>query len=358
VKVVGHQIHRYRRWFGALACSQATRLAAGAGVHLQLQASCGRRGFGDAAPWPGFGSGSSLKTITAQLEAAAEQLHGQELSEVMEIDDAVGELKLPSEGRHALELALLDLLAQEQERPLHELLGDGNRERIPVHRLIHDEEDAQRAAAAGASCVKLKLGASSLSEDLDRVRRIRRRVPAKLRLRIDVNGRWDLATAQEAERRLRPYAVEWLEQPLSNGDLGQLARFRSGSQIPIAVDECVRRLSDVDCIAAQQAADVVVIKPMFVGGLMAARAIYWRARDRKLRAIITHSLESCVGQAAAIQLAASLAGSLEVCGLAPHPPNAGSRATGAFVTVPRCAGLGAIPERPSGSPAKRERYTL
>jgi L-alanine-DL-glutamate epimerase-like enolase superfamily enzyme len=137
-----------------------------------------------------------------------------------------------------------------------------------------------------------------------------------VRIRLDANGGWKEREAEQAIARLAPYRIELLEQPVEARDLGGLARLSAGSAIPIAVDEGLAGGHAIDEIFAREAASVVVLKPAALGGLRASQRIAVRARAAGWGVVVTSALDSAVGLAAALQLAAALPGPHLAAGLA------------------------------------------
>ncbi len=115
--------------------------------------------------------------------------------------------------------------------------------------------------------------------------------------------------------------------------------------MPIAADESVAALDDARKVIDADAADVIVVKPSRAGGLTAARAVMELARDHGLGSIVSSSLETGVGIAASLHVAASL-GPASVCGLASGAAREHDMLTQPLVpvrghiTVPQMPGLG------------------
>jgi O-succinylbenzoate synthase len=188
------------------------------------------------------------------------------------------------------------------------------RRQVPVNAVIGAVAPAQAAAEAteavaqGMGTVKVKVGDA---DDIDRVARIRNAVGPGIRLRVDANGAWDLDTAVDRLGSLRPYDLELVEQPVAS--LADLARLRRRTDIALAADECVRSLDDARRLAALEAADVLVVKVQPLGGVRAALSIVETAG---VPAIVTSMMETSVGLAAGLALAAALPELPFACGLA------------------------------------------
>lgn len=261
------------------------RVAARRGWHIGLEAD-GLCGWGDVAPWPGFG------VDEAQARAALDTL-----------DPAADPSALPAPVAHGLEQARLDLAARRAGCSITALLGLDPATSVASHRLVADADEARAAVADGACALKVKVAADPLADDDARVGAIRDAAP-DIDLRLDANGGWDRAAAADATRALARHRPAWIEQPLPAADVDGLVALRRLSPAPLAVDESVARLGE----AALALAEVAVIKPMFVGGLRRARDLARAARRRGLTVCITHALESPLGRLGALHLAAGLEG--------------------------------------------------
>lgn len=184
------------------------------------------------------------------------------------------------------------------------------RDRVPVNSLVVGdvEPDGERVAC---TTVKVKVGRDDPDVDVERVARVRDRVGPAVRVRIDANGAWDLGTAVAMLDRLAPYDLELAEQPVAS--IADLAALRRRTTVPIAADECVRSVGDARRLAAQDAADVLVLKVQPLGGVRAALAV---ADAAGIPALVTSMMETSVGIAAGLALACALPELPYACGLA------------------------------------------
>jgi o-succinylbenzoate synthase len=169
----------------------------------------------------------------------------------------------------------------------------------------------------GCDTVKVKVAepGQSLADDVDRVAATRDAAGPGAKIRVDANGAWDV---DEAVRRLTAMAVydlEYAEQPCSTvEDLAALRvrLARNGIDVKIAADESIRKAEDPVRVARQGAADVVVVKVAPLGGVRRALEI---AAECGLPAVVSSALDSSVGMAAGVALAAALPELPYACGL-------------------------------------------
>jgi len=254
----------------------------------------GRVGLGDAAPWYGFGA--SEERVAAALHRAAVALHGVPVQQVPAV---AADLNVPAEVGHAIDLATLDLLAQEHGVPVWRLLSpEAAPDGVRVHTLVDDPAEAAAAAERGACLLKLKVGADP-DRALAAIHAALAAAPG-CRLRVDVNGAMAVDAARALLVGLPSERIDWVEQPVA--DLADFAALR-GLGVQLAADEslCREPLQDVLPLA-----DAVVIKPMFVGGPRRALLIARRALAAGKRVCVTNALESRVGRLGALHLAAAI----------------------------------------------------
>jgi o-succinylbenzoate synthase len=191
------------------------------------------------------------------------------------------------------------------------------RDRVHVNTTVPavDAARAHRLAAeSGCRTAKVKVGESGqdLATDVERVAAVRDALGPDGRLRVDVNGAWDVETAVLAIGRLDTAAggLEYVEQPCRT--LDELREVRRRVRVPLAADESVRTASDPLRIAGLDAADLIVIKVQPLGGVHRALEVVDAAG---LPAVVSSALETSVGLAAGVALAAALPDLPYDCGL-------------------------------------------
>lgn len=173
----------------------------------------------------------------------------------------------------------------------------------------------------GCTTAKVKVGGSGrdpqveVAEDLARVRAVREHLGRAGKVRVDANASWTVPDAEARLTALADVGLEYAEQPVASvPELAELrARLRrAGVPVPIAADESIRRAEDPLAVARAGAADLVVVKVPPLGGVRAASEI---VQACGLPAVVSSALDTSVGIAAGVALAASLPGSVAACGL-------------------------------------------
>ncbi len=273
-----------------------------------------RFGLGEACPLPEAGTETIDRTRQALATAPQWIRVPESLEDVERLLDRP-ELKGAPAARCALELALVDYLARKAGLKVASFLVDGAElSELSVGTLLDAREPralAEQAAQAidrGFQVVKVKVGSPDLADDALRLRAIRRRVGDDVAIRIDANGAWTEAEARTALRGLSPIRVELCEQPVAGANADALRRVRQLVPCPVAADEAVVQAGAEPLLEDERgpAADVVVLKPMVLGGILPGLALARRAHARGVDAYVTTTLDGVIARAAAAHLAASI----------------------------------------------------
>jgi O-succinylbenzoate synthase len=189
------------------------------------------------------------------------------------------------------------------------------RDTIPVNTTVPavgPEQAHQLVAASGCSTAKVKVAerGQSLADDIARVEAVRDALGPDGALRIDANAGWDVGDAVRALTELGRFALEYAEQPVAT--LEDMAELRRRVDVRLAADESVRTAEDPLRVAGLEAADIVVLKVQPLGGVRACLAV---AEASGLPVVVSSAVETSVGLAAGVALAAALPELPYACGL-------------------------------------------
>jgi O-succinylbenzoate synthase len=181
---------------------------------------------------------------------------------------------------------------------------------------VGPERAYEIVAGSGCRTAKVKVAerGQRAAEDVERVAAVRDALDAAGpggRIRVDANGGWSVEEAARLLRQLARYGLEYAEQPCAT--LGELARLRRRVDIPIAADESIRKAEDPLKVRAAGAADIVMVKVQPLGGVRAALRV---AEACGLPVVVSSAVDTSVGLAAGVALAAALPALPYACGLA------------------------------------------
>ena len=170
----------------------------------------------------------------------------------------------------------------------------------------------------GCTTAKVKVAQAGqvLRDDVELVAAVRDLLGREGRVRVDANGAWTLSDARWAVAALAAFDLEYVEQPCESVEdlaLLRIALARAGVDVLVAADESVRKAEDPLRVARAGAADVVVLKVAPLGGVRPAMDI---AAECGLPVVVSSALDTSVGIAAGVALAAALPELPYACGLA------------------------------------------
>jgi o-succinylbenzoate synthase len=182
---------------------------------------------------------------------------------------------------------------------------------------VGPEEAYTTAQAAGCGTAKVKVAErrQALADDAARLEAVRDALGTGGKLRIDANGGWSVDGALRAIKQLSSFDLEYVEQPCATvAELAELRLLlaRSGLNVLIAADESIRQAEDPYQVAAQEAADIAVLKVQPLGGVRACMQI---AERIGLPVVVSSAVETSIGIRAGLALAAALPELPYACGL-------------------------------------------
>ena len=204
---------------------------------------------------------------------------------------------------------------------LSQALGDvvlpRYRETVPVNVTIPEvgaQEAAQMVRSSGAGTAKVKVSGrrDRRSDDLERLEAVRSVLGRSGKVRIDVNGAWDVDRARENLPQMDRAAggLEYVEQPCAT--VHDLADLRRAVDVPIAADESIRLSANPLEVVHRYAADVAILKIAPLGGVRRALDM---ADRLGLPAVVSSALDTSIGIMAGAALAFSLPALSHACGL-------------------------------------------
>ncbi len=265
--------------------------------------------------------------------------------------------------KSGIELALWDICGKTAGLPVAVLLGGIIRPHVEVAACMgiqpYDRagEIASYYVEQGFGTLKTKAG-HDMAEDLEMVRGIRDAVGDKLKLRIDPNRGYSPEQAAELARRLEPYDLEYLEQPIPAEPLSDAKWLRDQTSVPIALNESVIDPASVLEIIRQDAAAFILPDTHIAGGILPCVSIGRICEAASIPCIMHCGHDLGPKTAAMLHVAAacpafSLANDSTYYGLEDDIVTERLKIESGAIAVPDKPGLGV-----EGDPAKLDRYKL
>ncbi|WP_159992322.1 enolase C-terminal domain-like protein [Roseomonas sp. 18066] len=248
-------------------------------VLLQLTASDGTIGWGEAAPWEVFTGTpeAAFLALDLYLRPIVEGAPVRRLRSLMAKMDRA--LTGHPESKVAVEMAMLDILGWQTGLGVSELLGGRVRDSIPLSFSIADPDfDADLArmhdmVADGHRLFKVKTGVKSHAEDMAHLEAMRDAFGDKIDLRLDYNQALEPFRALTVLRDVDRFRPTFIEQPVPRRHLDAMAGFCAALDTPVLADESCFDATDLLEIVRRQAADAISVKLMKCGGLLKAQAL-------------------------------------------------------------------------------------
>jgi muconate cycloisomerase len=281
-------------------------------VIVELRLANGAEGIGEAATLGGpRWSEESVESIKSAVDAyLAPGLIGAPANRFEAARTRMeAAAKRNNAAKAAIESALFDAVGKTLGVPAVQLLGGAVHESLPVLWTLasgdpaQEIEEAERKLAARLhNTFKVKIGAQTPEADIARLSDLARALTDRASLIVDANQAWDETTALRYLPVLAELGVRLVEQPLPAWNLVGMARLRARSTVPLMADECVFSAHDMLDVVRTGAADVVSLKLVKHGGLLATRNVAAVAEAAGIGLYGGCLLESSIGAAAHLQV--------------------------------------------------------
>lgn len=270
----------------------------------------GISGWGEcvAMDWPGYSpeyTDGAIDVIGRHLLPTLTGITGR--TDPQEVRDRMRPMLGHPMAKAALETALLDLWLRGREMSLARYLG-AVRDRvdcgvsvgIPTSESLADLlEEVEEYVDAGYRRIKLKI---EPGWDVEPVAAVRARWP-QMPLQVDANQAFTRADGPLLAR-LDDLDLLLIEQPLPEDDWYGHVLLSQQVRTPICMDESILSVVSADSAISLGATSIINIKPGRVGGYLTARDIHDLCVDRDVPVWCGGMLETGIGRAANLALAA------------------------------------------------------
>jgi L-Ala-D/L-Glu epimerase / N-acetyl-D-glutamate racemase len=253
---------------------------------LKLTTDTGLVGFadsGDTSTWYRGETAGSMQEMIMEF-IAPQILLGRDPRDIERIVEQMDIfVRDNNQAKATVDFALHDLKGKALNVPVYQLLGGKCADYSvqgwvcsagPVEQVV---AEAAEAHSQGFALIKLKSDGNG-DHDVENVREVRGALGDRVRITIDANGFWNYDTALKTMRRLDPYRMECIEQPVPHWDIEGMARLRAKIDTPVFADESAQELHHIKEIIDRRAADGLFIKLQKAGGLLKSQRWLTMAR--------------------------------------------------------------------------------
>jgi o-succinylbenzoate synthase len=269
-------------------------------------------GYGEGAPMLSYSDETQKDLLNGVLDYLAPSVVGMDPFDLEAIHHRMEQV-LP--GHHfakaSIDLALYDIMGKALNVPAYVLLGGKVRDQIPIAWVVGigstDEmvtEAVHYVQKYGFGTVKLKIGRAP-RKDLDVVREVRAALGPDVKIRVDANQGYDVATAIRTLRQMEPYDLELVEQPVAKWNILGMAEVAAALDVPIEADESMFGFHDAMMLIKLKAADIINIKIMKPCGLYGSKKVAAVAEAAGITCLVGSMVEFGPGTAAGLHFAAS-----------------------------------------------------
>jgi muconate cycloisomerase len=233
----------------------------------------GTIGWGEAVTAPMM-TGETVESMVAAVKFMTPHLEGMELEKADMFFARLQPLMYGNDGaKSALDCALYDLIGKREGKPIYELLGGKQRDRSTVLWLLGDavlESDVQSALKKqdeGFISFKVKIGGAPAANDLERSKAVCDALDKSFKVSADANQGFSLESAIEYARGAENAGLAFFEQPIDGFDIDGMAQIAASTPVPIAADEGIHSIADIEKHRNAHAASGGCLKTIKLGGL-------------------------------------------------------------------------------------------
>ena len=221
-------------------------------VLVRVEADNGLVGWGEAASAPVM-TGDTLESIVSAVHYLEPTLRGRDPADIAGALAAMDGRMYGNHGaKAAIEIALHDLAGRAAGKPVHALLGEKKRSRLPLLAVVGsgdldgDLRDAEKKKAAGFTAYKIKVGIDAAANDAARTRAICQLLGPGLLISSDANQGYTTDQAIDYVRAVKGCGLDFFEQPVEAADLAGMAAVAAAApDIAIGADEGLHSLADI-----------------------------------------------------------------------------------------------------------------
>jgi len=291
-------------------------------LFVEVETDEGITGLGEALHYRSSGVYDSLNAIRNRLV-------GRDPTQIMLLWEELFREGFDTAAISGVEMALWDVLGQSLNAPIHALLGGRCRDKVEVYvdgffrgaKYVEDEyvEKALDAVGQGFRALKMdvdepipsghSINRTLTPKDMEytakMVRAVREAVGSDVRLAIDCHGAFNTTTAMALCRRLQPYDLMWIEDPVPQNNLKAMAKVCRSSETPICTGELLKTRFEFRELFEQEAADIIMPDVARTGGVLELQKIAASAETYYIP-VAPHNMVGPVATVASAQVCACI----------------------------------------------------
>jgi L-alanine-DL-glutamate epimerase-like enolase superfamily enzyme len=279
---------------------------------VEITLDNGTTGIGAANPSE-YVTGEHLNnTLDSLQEANLQFLIGRDIEEINQLNfEAWKKFPKTPAARAAIDIALHDAFTKHLGVPLVKFLGQKIKSMptsntIGIKNVEETLKEAGEYGERGFTVLKVKLG-KDLSEDIERIVKLREKFGKKFVIRIDANQGYTPAQTIEFYNKTKSLDVELIEQPLKAKAIDDLKKLPDEVKLKVAADESLLSPKDaMELVKPPRAVGIFNIKLMKCGGISQALKIadiglnegvdlFWGCNDESIVSITAglHAAFAC-----------------------------------------------------------------
>ena len=229
-----------------------------------------------------------LKVLNEMLLSYSHDLEGsdphfvtQTLDRIWHEINPIGHKGFSIAALSAIDTACWDLIGKAAEQPLHKIFG-ACRERVRTYAsgglwlsqsIDELTEEARLFVEMGFRGMKIRLGAGSVRDDVERVAAVREAIGEDIELLSDANQGLEVKHAIKLGRQLEQYNIGWFEEPVSYLNLQGHAEVRAALHIDVAGGETEYTRFGMHDVLQARAVDILMPDLQRMGGLSEMRRV-------------------------------------------------------------------------------------
>lgn len=253
-------------------------------IFIEIATDSEITGIGEALCYRSSGVYESLQDLRSQLI-------GRDPSQITVLTEEFLRNGMNTSAVSGIEMALWDILGKNLNAPIHTLMGGSCRDTVDVYvdgffrgaDYVEEEyvQKALDAVAQGFFALKMDVddpipsGRSinrtitpeDMAHTVKMVQAVRNAVGNTIKLAIDCHGAFNTTSAQELCRRLEPFDLMWIEDPVPQNNLKAMAKVTRSSTVPICTGELLRTRFEFRELFECDAADFIMPDIARTGGI-------------------------------------------------------------------------------------------